>query len=438
MNKLIFKTLAISWLSLASLTAQAQLKVTITGVGSNLYPIAVANFSGETAAAQQISTIIRADLARSGRFVNIDAGATPIAETEAIDLASWKTKGADAFVAGSVSPSNESGGNNKDYYSIRFRLSDTVKRQSLGGLALAGPAHSLRASAHKASDYIYQQLLGERGIFSTRIAYVVRTQNRYQLQVSDSDGQNPQIALASTEPIISPTWSPDGTKIAYVSFEQKKPVVYIHDLISGQRTVVANQRGSNSAPAWSPNGKQLAVALSLTGNTQIYLVNVDGSGLRRLSKSNSIDTEPQFSPNGESIYFTSDRGGSPQIYKMPNLGEILGGQAQRVTFQGRYNTTPRISPNGKLLAYISRINGGFKLHLQDLASNEVTSLTETRYDDSPSFAANSKYLLYATQANGRDVLATVSIDARPSQILSVRGSDVRDPSWGPFLQSSGE
>jgi TolB protein len=407
--------------------AHAQLTIDIAGVGSTLYPIAVANFRNDNSSPQQVGAIVRQDLARSGKFSNIDAGPAPIAETDSVDLGSWKAKGANAFVSGSVSrqPNGQ--------YEVRFRLYDTVKQESLGGLSLVSSEAGLRMSAHKVSDYIYQKLIGQRGVFATRLSYVIKTGNRYQLQISDSDGQDAHVALSSPEPIISPSWSPDGTKVAYVSFERRKPVVYIHDLPTGRRTVISNQKGNNSAPAWSPDGRRVAVALSLAGNTQIYEVNPDGSGLRRLTHSSSIDTEPAFSPDGGTIYFTSDRGGAPQIYKMSAQGESAGG-AQRVTFSGSYNTSPRISPDGKQLAYISRVGGGFKLYVQDLETGTATSLTDTTHDESPSFAANGQYLLYATQVNGRSVLAAVSIDGRTRQVLSVRGGSVREPSWGPFMQ----
>ena len=408
----------------AALPAFAQLSIEITGAGANRIPVSIADFAGERIVSQALTSVVRGDLERSGWFRLVEPGTLATMEPTALNIGDLKARGADAYVAGGVAATGEG------RYESRFRLFDVPKQVSLGGHTYAHGGNQLRSTAHRISDYVYEKLTGEPGVFSTRIAYVVKSTGRFELQVADADGMNAQAALASREPIISPTWSPDGDKLAYVSFEAKKPVVYVHDLASGRRHVAANFKGSNSAPAWSPDGKRLAVVLTKDGNSQLYTLNADGSGVTRLASSSGIDTEPQYSPDGQWIYFTSDRGGSPQIYRISSGG----GSAERVTFEGSYNVTPRLSPDGRNMAYVSRNNGRFQLTLMDIATKQSQILTDTAKDESPSFAPNGRTILYASEVNGRGVLGTVSIDGRIKQKLSVAAADVREPSWGPQLK----
>jgi len=404
--------------------AQAQLSIEITGAGANRIPVAIADFTGEPTASRIVTATVRSDLERSGLFKLVDTTGAVLDENTPVNHPEWKGKGADALAAGSLGRSPDG------RLEARFRVYDTQKGVSLGGAAYVTGHDQLRAAGHRIADYIYEKLTGEKGIFSTRIAYVVKARGQFLLQIADADGQGAATALSSTEPIISPAWSPDGSRLAYVSFEKKKPVIYVHSLASGKRHIVANFKGSNSAPAWSPDGRKLAVVLSKDGNSQIYSVNADGSGVQRLSQSSGIDTEPRYSADGGTIYFTSDRGGSPQVYQIG----ANGGEARRVTFEGSYNVSPRPSPDGKSLAFISRREGRFQLAIMDLASRQVQVLTDSHKDESPSFAPNSRMILIATEIGGRGVLSAVSSDGRIKQRLSVAAGDVREPAWGPFFQ----
>jgi TolB protein len=407
---------------MAAAPAMAQFRVEVTGVGLTQRPIAIVPFRGEAEAPQKIAAIVQADLERSGQFRAVDAAGTALDETSRPDVSPWRQKGADSLAVGSVSRLADG------RWDVRVRLWDVVRGQDLGGQSYAVAVGDLRLAAHRIADFIYEKLTGDKGIFSTRIAYVTKGGSRYNLWVADADGENAQSALASPEPIISPAWSANGQQLAYVSFESRKPVVYVHDVSSGRRRLIANFRGSNSAPAWSPDGRMLAVTLTRDGGSQLYTIAAQGGEPRRLTQSAGIDTEPMFSRDGGSIYFVSDRGGAPQIYRMA----ATGGDPQRVTFTGSYNISPAISPDGRWLAYISRISGAFKLQVMELASGNVTSLTETTADESPSFAPNGRLIVYATRQGGREALMTTTLDGKIKARLAGQGGDIREPDWGPF------
>ncbi|MBN9340318.1 MAG: Tol-Pal system beta propeller repeat protein TolB [Comamonadaceae bacterium SCN 68-20] len=409
-------------LSLPAIPALAQFRVEVTGVGLTQLPIALAPFRGEAQSPQRISAIVQADLERSGQFRGIDAAGAALDEVSRPDMAQWRQKSADSLVTGSITRLADG------RYDIRFRLWDVVRAQDLGGQSFVVSQGDLRLVAHRIADFVYEKLTGERGVFSTRIAYVTKAGGRYSLWVADADGENAQAALSSPEPIISPAWAPNGTQLAYVSFESRKPVVYVHDVASGRRRLIANFRGSNSAPAWSPDGRQLAVTLTRDGSSQLYTIDANGGEPRRLMQSSGIDTEPVFSGDGRTIYFVSDRGGAPQIYKVG----ASGGNAERVTFSGNYNISPSVSPDGRWLAYISRVGGAFKLHVMDLGTGAVNAITDTTADENPSFAPNSRLIVYATQQQGREALMTATLDGKIKARLAGQGGDIREPDWGPY------
>lgn len=386
------------------------------------YPIAIATFRGEAQSPQKISAIVRADLERSGYFRNIDTAGVTLDELSRPDLNEWRQRSASWLSAGSVTRQADG------RYDVRFRLWDVARGEDIGGESYLVPAADLRLAAHRISDFIYEKIIGQPGVFSTRIAYVTKAA-RYTLWVADADGENAQAALISSEPIISPAWSPDGKQLAYVSFESRKPVVYIHNVATGQRRLLANFPGSNSAPTWAPTGDRLAVTLTRDGNSQLYTISANGGEPTRIMQSPGIDTEPDYSANGQYIYFVSDRGGSPQIYRVG----ATGGAAQRVTFSGNYNISPSISPDGAFLAFISRSNG-YRLHVMDLANSSVAALTDTTADESPSFAPNSQQLLYATRLGGASALMTTTVDGRVKVRLPAQGGEIREPAWGPLLR----
>ncbi len=404
------------------ITARAQMRIDVSGVGATQIPIAIASFATEGRVPQDVADVVRGDLTRSGQFRLID-GAGTLSDTATPNFADLKGRGADAVATGSVARLADG------RYDVRFRVHDVVRGNSLGGESFVAAEPDLRHAAHRIADWIHEKLTGERGIFSTRILFVSKQGPRYRLNVADWDGENIVSPLTSNEPIMSPAWSPDGARLAYVSFETRKPVVYVHQLASGQRKAVANFRGSNSAPAWSPDGRNLAVSLTREGLSQIFLIDAEGGGTpRRLTQSAGIDTEPCFAPDGRGLYFTSDRGGSPQIYRM----SADGGDAARVTFGSNYNVSPRVSPDGRTLAFITRRDGRYLVAIKNLASGAEQLLSDAGREESPSFAPNGRWILFATESGGRDSLMAVTVDGRVKQRLSSTAGDIREPSWGPF------
>jgi len=401
--------------------ASAVLTIEIIGAGEHQIPVAIVPFGGDEKIAQSINEVVTGDLQRSGLFRLVDpTGKSPHVPAE-VSFPDWEVRGAEALAIGMVAVQN-------GRIEARFRLLDVVKQTELIAQAVSASEIQIRAIGHRIADMIYEKLTGDKGVFSTRIAYVNRHGTKFSLIVADSDGHNEQTVLAQNDPIMSPAWSPDGSQLAYVSFETGHAVVYVQSLYSNQRRVLANFRGSNSAPVWSSDGKQMALVLTRDGSSQIYLARPDGGDLRRITFSGAIDTEPHFSPDGQYLLFTSDRGGSPQIYRMP----VKGGPTERLTFGDGSNFSPRHSPDGKNFAFAHLNNGRFYIAMQDFQTGQMSLLTEGGWEKKPSFAPNGKLILFASEGRGRGILATVSSDGRVKQHMFTQSGDAREPVWGPY------
>jgi TolB protein len=428
------KWLAAAGLLLWSTASSAVLTIEITRGANTGQPIAIVPFGFERAAGsktadspQALGDVIAGDLGRSGRFQVLprkDYVSQPHDDKDVV-YKDWRIIKAEALVIGSV----RAVAGNK--YEVRFRLYDVFKESQLIGFQFppVGP-QLLRTVAHQISDMVYEKLTGERGAFNTRIAYITHehsTHGVFKLQVADSDGANPITIVKSTEPLMSPSWSPDGTRLAYVSFEDRRSKVYQQVVASGRRELLAEFRGINGAPAWSPDGKQLALALSKDGNAEIYVLTLATHELRRLTYDPAIDTEPSWSPDGRRIVFTSDRSGRPQIYRM----SADGGDAERLTFEGDYNACASYAPDGKSLTLVNGDRNQFRIATLQLDGLSLQVLTDTTLDESPSFAPNGSMILYATEQRGRGVLASVSVDGRTRQVYKEQG-DVREPAWSPY------
>ncbi|MEJ7139096.1 Tol-Pal system beta propeller repeat protein TolB [Amphibiibacter pelophylacis] len=407
--------------ALAPLPAQAQtappLQVDVNGVGAQRLQLALGSFAADSSG---ITATLRADLERSGLFGLIDAG-SGLSDSSALDP-KWSSQGVDALAAGSVKISGST-------VSITWRVWDTVQNRDLGGGTETTDLGSVRMGAHRVADAIIQKLTGKQGGFASRVAYVQHQGSKYRLMIADSDGESARVALTSDEPIISPSWSANGQDLAYVSYETRKPVVWVQNVQTGARRKVADFKGSNSAPAWSPDGSRLAVTLSRDGGSQIFLVNKTGGAPQRVTRSptGTIDTEPTFSPDGASIYFVSDRGGSPQIYR-----QALGSDsAQRISFSGSYNISPAVSSDGRWLAYISRRGGAFRVMLQDLKTGQARALTAAGGNaQRPSFAPGGQLVLYSVRQGNRTVLMSSSLDGRVQTPLSSQSGSAGEPAWG--------
>ncbi len=392
------------------------------GINSAL-PIAINSF-GSDAGAQEIGQIIQNDLTLSGQFKIVSG---PDGANAQSSVATLRQLGADSVVVGNV---NRVG----NRYEVSFKLADAVANgNTLLSKTYQINSNEIRPLAHHISDEVYQKLTGERGIFSTRIAYISVQRNaqrtRYSLEVADADGHNPQSLLVSPEPIMSPSWSPNGREISYVSFEKKRAQIFTVSVETGKRRLITSFPGINGAPAWSPDGRHLAVVLSKSGTPKIYNVDISNGSMKQLTFGDSIDTEPRFSPDGQSLLFTSGRGGSPQIYRL----SLANGQISRVTFEGNYNARASYTPDMKNIVMLHREDRQFNIGLQSVSGGPVSNLTFSGRDESPSVSPNSRLVLYATHYQDRGVLGIVSIDGRIRMRLPAREGDVQEPAWSPYL-----
>jgi TolB protein len=430
--KVLLKIIITSLL-LVSLQAQAVLDIKITQGIEQALPIAIVPFGWSQAsnvAPIDLTSIISEDLQRSGRFDVMDEQDLPQrpSEYDNINFADWRKLGMENILIGNLSLTDSGD------YDVSFRLVDVYRGKQIAGFRIPAKPDLLRRVAHQISDIVFEKLTGIPGAFDTRVAYITVKKNKdkkiHSLQISDADGYNAQILLESPEPLLSPSWSPDGKKIAYVSFEGKNSAIYVQEILTGQRKRLSAFTGINSSPDWSPDGSKMAMTLSKDGNTEIYIMNLADKSLQRITRHGGIDTEPTWSPSGQKLAFTSDRSGGPQIYEV----NVAGGKPKRISFDGKYNARPVYSPDGKSITLVHAVSGSYRIALLNLRNSTINVLTNARLDESPSFAPNSGMIIYATTGVRGGQLAAVSTDGRIHQRLGLQEGDVREPAWGPFLK----